>query len=230
MLEFNSNYLLMIVVGLTAAVILYFINSFILLRDTVKNKIKAAVIFLLSAILAVLSAYLLNYLTQPNARNLPFLQTVGLAFSYFFCMGFLFLFSSIFLVLVKLDAAKYINASVPAVVLLSAVCRIGCIIAGCCGGIVVSGVKIPTAEIECAVGVLLFFIFQFIVKTKRLPKYLLIYAPLRFILEFFRESVPSIIFFNILTPAQLYAIIIIIVLMVVKIITFNSKRRQNDKS
>lgn len=75
-----------------------------------------------------------------------------------------------------------------AVIIFSFISRIGCCVAGCCGGRSINGVVLPMPYIELAVAAAL-FILPNIFKVKRpLTVYLLLYSIFRFAAEFLREN------------------------------------------
>lgn len=211
MLGYNTVYLIMIFLGAVVAAVLYLVNGFVLVKDNIKNKAKAAGVFTLSVILAVPTAFLLNYLLHPIAWGDNFYNLTGLAFHTLYSIGFLFLYSSFLLHVLKLNAKNYINAAVPSVAIFTGISKIGCAVAGCCGGIVTGNVVIPTAIIESVTGFLLLVAFQFFIKTNRLSKYLIIYGSFRFLVEFLRAHTYSVMILDILKPEQLYAMIMVAV-------------------
>lgn len=217
MLGFNPVYLIMIILGAVVAVVLYCVNGFVLVKDSINNKAKAACVFTLSVILAVLTAFALNYLLHPIARGDNLYNLMGLAFHTLYSSGFLLLYASLFLYILKLNAANYINAAVPSIAIFTGISKIGCAVAGCCGGIVAGNVIIPTAIIECVSGFLLFFVLQFFIKTNRLPAYLIIYGIFRFLIEFLRARTYSVMIFDTLKPEQLFAMIMAAVGLIISL-------------
>ena len=209
MINFNNVYIIMIVLGAVFAVVLFFVNGLVLVKDSINNKAKALGVFTLSVILAVPTAFALNYLMHPIAWGDNFSNLTGLAFHTLYSLGFLFLYSSLLLHILKLNTEDYINAAVPSVAIFTGVSKIGCSVAGCCGGIVIGNFLVPTAIIECVAGFLLFIVFQFFIKTDRLSKYLIIYGLFRFLIEFLRAHTYSIIIYKVLKPEQLYAMIMV---------------------
>lgn len=207
MLGYNSVYLLMIALGTVFAVALYFVNGLVLVKDNLDSKTKAAGVLAVSVILAVPSAFALNYLLHPIAWGDNFFNLTGLAFHTLYSLGFLLLYSSVLLHILKLNAANYINAAVPSMAIFIGISKIGCAVAGCCGGIAIGNVIVPTAIIESAAGFLLFAVFQFFIKTRRISIYLIIYGLFRFLIEFLRARTYSVMIFNVLKPEQVYAMI-----------------------
>lgn len=224
MLGYNTVYLIMIMSAAVFAVFLYFVNGFVLVKDSINNKAKAAGVFTLSVILAVPTAFALNYLLHPIAWGDNFSNLTGLAFHTLYSLGFLLLYSSLLLYILKLNSPNYINAAVPSIAIFTGISKIGCIVAGCCGGIVIGNVLIHTAIIESCAGFLLFIVFQFFIKTNRLPKYLIIYGSFRFLIEFLRARTYSIMIFDTLKPEQLYAMIMAITGI---IIALKIRRKKN---
>lgn len=223
MLGYNTVYLIMIILGAVFAVFLYFVNDFVLVKDSINNKAKAAGVFTLSVILAVPTAFVLNYLLHPIAWGDNFYNLSGLAFQTLYSLGFLFLYSSILLSILKLSATNYINAAVPSVAIFTGISKIGCAVSGCCGGIVIGNNIIPTAIIESVAGFLLFFVFQFLIKANRLPKYLIIYGSFRFLIEFLRARTYSIMIY-IIKPEQLYAMIMVATGLIIELKIHRKKK------
>lgn len=201
----------MIFLAAVLAVVLYFVNGSLLIKDNINNKAKATGVFVLSVLLAVPAAFGLNYLLHPIAWGDNFYNLTGLAFHTLYASGFLFLFSSLFMHFLKLDAANYLNAAVPSFAIFVGISKIGCAVAGCCGGILIYDAIIPTAIIESAMGFLLFIVFQFFIKKNRFSKYLICYGSFRFFIEFFRARTYSVMIFDMFKPEQIFAIILLAV-------------------
>jgi len=211
MLGYNTVYLIMIILGAVFAVVMYLVNGFAFVKDRINNKAKAAGVFALSVLLAVPTAFAFNYLLHPIAWGDNFYNLTGLAFHTLYAIGFLLLYSSLLLHITKLNTANYMNAAVPSIAIFTGISKIGCIVAGCCGGIVIGNVKIPTAIIECAASLSLFIVFQFFIKTNRLPKYLIVYGLFRFLIEFLRARTYCVMIFDILKPEHLFTMIMVAV-------------------
>lgn len=205
MFGFHPVYLIMIFLGAVFAVVLYFVNGFVLIKDSINHKVTAAGVFTVSVILAVPTAFAFNYLLYPIAWGDQFYNLIGLAFQTLYSFGFLLLYASILLHVLKLKTANYLNAAVPSFTIFIGISKIGCIVAGCCGGIAFGNTIFPTAIIECLAGFLLFILFQFFIKTNRLPIYLIVYGLFRFFIEFLRARTYSVMIFDIFKPEQVYA-------------------------
>ncbi|MGM9553970.1 MAG: prolipoprotein diacylglyceryl transferase [Faecousia sp.] len=140
------------------------------------------------------------------------------------------------------DIHRYYNLFLPAYVLFHAFGRIGCFLAGCCYGIAWKyGVhfctdpevaRLPVQLIEAVLEFLIFGILLVISKKrgtqcKLLPIYLWLYAPCRFILEFFRgDEIRG--FFGPLSTSQWISLLIIGVLILRS--TLPKYRRQKTVS
>ena len=93
--------------------------------------------------------------------------------------------------------------------------RIGCYLAGCCGGIprLLENGRIfilPVQLIESGFDFLIFAVIlllerKHIFDNFRLPVYFMLYAPVRFILEFYRKTEKNIFGFSF---AQIYSVVI----------------------
>jgi len=220
MLEFDLEYHLPIIIGIALGVGLYFVNCFVLLKDSNKNRLISIAVFSGAFLLTVPSVFGLNYLAHPFIYGAPVsvLWGSGLAFHMFYMLGFMFLYSAVLLRLAKLHVAGFLNAFTPSVAFVCGAAKIGCILAGCCGG-AVNGTTVPAAEIECAAGLVLFILLQFVFKKDRAQIFLIIYAPFRFCMEFLRvKQSGAAIIFGVLTPEQIFAIIIIIAVIAVMIL------------
>lgn len=95
--------------------------------------------------------------------------------------------------------------------------RIGCYFAGCCGGIprLLENGRIfvpPVQLVECGFDFLIFGVILILEKKRifdnfRLPVFFVLYAPVRFVLEFFRRTEKNILG---LSLAQIYSVAIFV--------------------
>ncbi len=128
----------------------------------------------------------------------------------------------------KLSYATYMDMAAPAIPLFHFFGRIGCFLSGCCYGMEsdlgfvyahspikeangVSRFPIKLKEAACNLGI--FLLLHFLLKKGKLkgrllPLYLLIYAPVRFVLEFFRGDAHRG-FIGALSTSQFISILIV---------------------
>ena len=119
---------------------------------------------------------------------------------------------------------------IPGLVFGHAVGRVGCLLTGCCYGSVCSlpwAVKIagnyrhPVQAYEAIALIMLGFLSLGWIRTKRnnlsiITNYLLFYAVIRFIIEFYRGDEIRGVFYNSLSTSQLISIGLLIIVLLVK--------------
>jgi len=182
------------------------------------NHISGAVLMaMLGAAVGARVGYLLEHLDELAMRPALFLefQQGGLS-SIGGIVGATF-FIVAYLGFQKLPISNYLDTMVPGLCLGVVLTRIGCFMNGCCYGIASSlpwavdagdFPRHPTQLYHSLSGVILFVIIWKLRKKQSLtgllfPVFLLIYAPLRFAIEYLRDS--QRYFFD-LTAAQLYIV------------------------
>lgn len=127
-----------------------------------------------------------------NIRELMMFGSIGMGFSFF---GAVFIVPLIMMPVGKLfglTAGKSTNAAAICVCAMVATIRIGCFLAGCCGGkITASGFQWPTQIMECIGDYLILAWLLHCDKREKPGLYLwfmVCYGCLRFVIEFFRVS------------------------------------------
>lgn len=115
--------------------------------------------------------------------------------------------------------AKFCNTAIVSVPLIHAFGRLGCFCAGCCYGVPADpplglyfdsspvaphGVALfPVQLLEAGLNLLLFFVLALVFRKRRrlspVPVYLISYAVIRFVLEYFRDDAERGIFFGLST-------------------------------
>ncbi|MCR5266957.1 MAG: prolipoprotein diacylglyceryl transferase [Lachnospiraceae bacterium] len=145
---------------------------------------------------------------------------------------------------IRLDPVVYADAYAPAIPLFHVFGRIGCFLGGCCYGMECRWgfvyhdapipesngvVRLPIQLIESAANLLLFFILHRMSKKKPfrgklICSYLIMYAPMRFVLEFFRGDVARGFLFQ-LSTSQWISILILIA-AVISLFVFRKKERE----
>ena len=242
-----SSYALMVVVGIIAAV------WFIYCRSEFYNiKLKT----LLWAALATLVGMAIGSRIVFVISQLPIAitaQSIWWVWNSLINGGFVF-YGGLFGALagawfaakrMKLDTSTFVNYFLPGFPVFHFFGRIGCFLAGCCYGIpfpvgivlpeVDDQVRIPVQLIESLFNLIIVAVLLIYEEKSRkkgksfslLPIYLLMYAPFRFILEFFRgdELRGS---FGIFSTSQWISIITIITVIVVLLIKRNKRKKLTE--
>ncbi len=165
-----------------------------------------------------------------GARLLNILENPGEAAN-----GGMSVFGSIFLVpiamaitalIFRIKIGKCIDFVAMYVPLIIAFMRVGCMVSGCCGGIVVTIGTLefvpPVQLIECLFDLCIFGILfwqekknQIIAQGEQYPKFLIMYSVIRFILEIFRDTQKNILG---LSSGQWFSIIALIIGTVVFVV------------
>lgn len=109
--------------------------------------------------------------------------------------------------------------------------RIGCAFAGCCYGMEIeSGIamynhgawRVPTQLYEATFLFILFIVFFYLVLRKdfkyTLPLYLFFYGVFRFIIEYFRDDARGSVGTSLISPSQLWSIVMVVASVVVFLI------------
>ena len=188
-------------------------------------------IFTLGSVGALIGAKLLYLLISlPNIiKDLPLLkENFSLFFSKYISGGLVFYGGLVGGIVGAVLTAKYFGLSlkkhfpvlVPALIVLSAMGRVGCFLTGCCygvhtdsfigvhfpqGGIAPSGISlIPVQLIEAFADLLLFLFIVWVTSRENLKDYslylyIIIYAIIRFVLEFYRGDIVRGFFFGLST-------------------------------
>ena len=210
----------MIVIGTLVALLVY-INSEKKFNLSVKHEEKVRMSFAFGGLAGLACASVSSWFIYPELLSYPLLQRIansGLIF-YYGMFGF-FLASASLLRIHKMDVCLWLNEIVPSVLILHAIGRIGCSLAGCCYGqqiapITILGMhftSIPAREIEALCLFTMFFLFAYKIKKHRLPLYMLSYSIIRFVIEFGRGDNRGRLIFQSISPAQTTSICIWIVL------------------
>lgn len=134
--------------------------------------------------------------------------------------------------LLKIDVKTYLNLCIPCIPLAHGFGRIGCGLVGCCYGCPYNGpgsilykasqfapngehlfpVQFTEATLNFLIALLLLILAKKLSGTKGIELYLILYAVMRFILEFFRyDNRERGVFFGISTSQYISVIIIIVV-------------------
>ncbi len=203
-------------------------------------------IYIGALIVGALSAALYQYIIRKKYKNFPFaiavyasalitsflitlalcsvkekiLETRGIKVEVDFCLYYnSMLFLGELMVLPKIfGSEKLADKAVPSVLVFTAIARVGCVAAGCCGG------ALNLVEIFLAVG------FLVIYEIKRLNAvwYACAYSLFRFIIEFFK---PSYVYENLfgLSAFQLVclAVTVISAIFIVKKLIENNEIGEN---
>lgn len=242
---FISYYGLCIVIGLVCA----FLIGYYLCKKTNLNTDDFIIICAYLIAFGFLGAKLLYIIVSFRTTDFRLVFKSLKTFNYYISSGFVFyggiiggLFA-LFLVkkFYKLDVREYCKAIVPSLCIAHSFGRIGCSLAGCCHGKITTGklyfiykqsiaapnnVKLfPIQGIEAISVLIIGIICTFLVLRRSKVRveylYMLSYAMLRFILEFFRGDQERG-FFLIFSTSQIISLLFII--MVSIIILHNSKR------
>jgi phosphatidylglycerol:prolipoprotein diacylglycerol transferase len=196
-------------------------------RLTVEAAEKLHIAAVVACVLAFACANLANwFLFYPESFRYPLIQRIsfsGISF-YYGMLGFLGVFALMLRVL-GMDYKRWVNEIIPSLLIFHAFGRVGCSLAGCCYGIElppgarIPGIRLPlhlfpARELESLCLFIMFFIFNFKIKTYRLQKYLFCYSVIRFFLEFGRGDNRGVLLIRILSPAQITSMIVLICLCV----------------
>ena len=211
-----SPYVLFAAGGMVAAVLLTAHN----LRHTsldAKQQTRVVLSGGLCFFPAALCANLGNWLLFPSVWSLPF-WTRFFAAGYTFYFGLLsyLLFFVAALSALRVPRAPALYSAAPALPLFHAVARIGCIAEGCCYGVPWSFTlfgltmdRFPVREAEIAGLLLISCLLQWKIREHRMAWYLLLYACMRFFLEFLRGDDRGVLLpFLPLSPSQQIAAVV----------------------
>ena len=145
-----------------------------------------------------------------------------LAFSYIYCKN------------KKINILKFADIFAPALALGHSFGRIGCFFSGCCYGkntdcFIAIANKHPTQIYEALGNIIIFFILNKLLKKIHVNGnifilYMFMYSMLRFFVEFLRGDDRGQFLFG-LSPAQNISVIIFIIAVI--LLFFNSKKRKN---
>ena len=211
-----SPYLLFAALGIVAAVLLTAHN----LRLTSLNAKQQTRVVLCGGLCffpAALCANLGNWILFPRVWSLPFwTRFFAAGFTFYFGLISYLLFFVAVLSLLRVPRAPALFAAAPALPLFHAIARVGGLMEGCCYGIPWSfslfGLTLdwfPVREAEMAGLLLVFSVLQWKIKEHRMAWYLLLYAILRFFLEYFRGDDRGVLLpFLPLSPSQQIAAVV----------------------
>lgn len=163
-------------------------------------------------------------------ENIPYVKEYGVGFFGFSLFGAVFILPlACFLIarIFRRDVRTVSSAVIVPSLVMLAFYRIDCTISGCCGGIVLGGVRVPTQLIECAFCALLALTFVVLERKDKLGRgvgfalFFVCYGAMRFVLEFFRERTN---FFGPFALSHIWALIAVAagIVMLVRM------RRQHD--
>ncbi|MDR1094542.1 MAG: prolipoprotein diacylglyceryl transferase [Clostridiales bacterium] len=184
MFDGNGFYYAMLLSGAVAGVTAYFLNAKIFKRGGFKKGYPALAVFCCALPAALVLSFVTAYLIRDDLRGLSLPELLPiLGKEYFFTLVYFSALSAAAFWVFGLPFAA-LDKAAPSLAAFSAIARIGCLWAGCCGGI--NGV--PTAELELAFGVTAFVLLQFFCKKGALLKYVAAYSAFRLIAEFFRAE------------------------------------------
>ncbi len=120
-----------------------------------------------------------------------------------------------------------LNLATPALLLSHAIGRVGCYMAGCCYGRLISDFsvfstlgnnRIPTQLVEAIMLIIIYFIVTKWVRFEsRYLYYFILYGVIRFLLEFFRDDDRGNLFNISLSPAQVISVILILLALFIRI-------------
>lgn len=164
-------------------------------------------------------------------ENFSFVLKEGIRFSGFSLFGAIFiqlLSAKLISLIFKKDMWRVGSAIIIPFILMLGFYRIDCYRSGCCGGITIGNLTVPTQIIESVFCFSLAVAFTVITYKKHLVNgecflwFYLIYGAMRFILEFFRTRTNVI---GVFSPAHIWAALSI-VLGIALLLT--KKRKQHD--
>ena len=199
---------------------------------TPKTKRRVFWALISAALIGVLSANIINWVTFPELWGYSITERFTLGgFSFYHGMLAFLGMSLLMLRLFKQNHRYWVNEIVPSIILFNIIARIGCSLAGCCYGVhlhefSIFGLTIdifPVRLLEIVCMIILFFVFRKKVIQNRLFWYLACYSIIRFILEFLRGDDRGGLLLNWLTPAQITSVLIWIGLGVYILIRFLKK-------
>ncbi|MCL2488662.1 MAG: prolipoprotein diacylglyceryl transferase [Oscillospiraceae bacterium] len=165
----------------------------------------------------VICANIANWFLFPAIGEYPLLRRFAEGgFSFYYGMLGFFGISALLLKTRKLDYPYWIDRIVPSVLIFHAFGRVGCALEGCCWGreVHLAGLTFdfPARELEAAALFALYYLFEKKLRRRHFFWYLFCYAILRFGLEFGRGDDRGILFVTWLSPAQVTAAVILLVL------------------
>ena len=204
-------YNLMAIVGLLCS-ILVMMRKQRMLGIGIKQEEKVNFSFMLAIPAALLFANLVNWVMMPDVLDAPVLERFQIAgFTFYYGMFGFFGSAALLLRLRGCDVRFWINEAVPCVLIFHVFGRIGCSLVGCCYGVVIEHMvlafeRFPARELEAIGLFLMFLVFMFKIKRKRLKLYLMSYAVMRFFLEYGRGDFRGYLLTDAISPAQVTSI------------------------
>lgn len=180
-----ASYGVMCALGMLAALVVVLT----LTRKYHENLLHVMVLFAVSCIGAAAGAVALHFIVSGSFEDVhDGGYEIGFVY-YGGLLGGLLLFMLTAKLLYR-GTSSASRVLLPAVPLAHAIGRVGCFLGGCCFGILLkNGARLPVQLIESAYELVLFvLLLRFSVKNRPhlIRTYLLLYAPFRFVIEFFR--------------------------------------------
>jgi len=216
----------------------FVLAALLFIRKETKTKLnpdyemKINISFLLAGLSALSLSNVANWFLYPELLSASLTERFfagGFSF-YYGMLGFIAI-SALLLWAQKVEVKYWMNEIVPSMLLFHAFGRVGCSLIGCCYGIEINEISVfgvttnlfPARELEALFLFIMFAVFQFLIKNNRLYWYLLSYAIFRFFIEFGRGDPRGRLFTDILSPAQVTSIIIVLVLLSLTVIKTRGK-------
>lgn len=207
-----ASYGVMCALGVLAALL----TALILTRKYGSNLMRVMVLFISGGTGAFAGAMLLHaFVTYTPKELMTLLKSGGYTPGFVYYGGLLggLALSALAAKAFHWDLPSLARVLVPAVPLAHAIGRAGCFLGGCCYGMLLrSGARLPVQIIESAYELLLFFLLLRLSKRREprlIRAYLLLYAPFRFVIEFFRgDEVRG--FIGVFSTSQVISLILIV--------------------
>ena len=180
-----ASYGVMCALGMLAALV----TVLTLTRKYRENLLHVMVLFAVSCIGAAAGAIALHFIVSSSFEALRS-GRYEIGFVYYGGLLGGLLFFALTAKLLHRDASPLSRVLLPAVPIAHAFGRVGCFLGGCCFGILLkNGTRLPVQLIESTYELFLFVLLLRYSSKNRphlIRAYLLLYAPFRFVIEFFR--------------------------------------------
>ncbi|OPY55838.1 MAG: prolipoprotein diacylglyceryl transferase [Pelotomaculum sp. PtaU1.Bin035] len=192
-----------------------------------REKDKILTLLAVSFLSAMFFANFINWFVIPGVLNYSLIDRFRVAgFTFYFGLIAFFFTSYVLLKIYKFQVGKIINFVIPSALIFHSFGRIGCSFGGCCYGKEINYnlfnhfliERFPAREIEAFLLFVLFVTAYFFIKKDRLVFYLYTYPVIRFFLEYGRGDVRGKLFTDILSPAQMVSIFIVVLTTIVLVI------------
>jgi len=187
-----------------------------------KRKVNRSMI--IGGLAGLAGANVINWFCYPDLLDASLYERVMTGgFSSFFAILIFLGVSALVLRINRVDVRYCLNLAIKPILLAQLIGRVGCLLRGCCWGKTVEiaghSFSFPVRELEMIFALSLLIIFSKRFFGKRLQIYLVAYPAFRFVIDFFRGEASGALFgIDLLTPVQLVALVLLVVLGIILVV------------